>query len=193
MTDIDPVIAATLDDHLGVVRKLRAESMPLIADMATRLEAVLRKGGKICFFGNGGSAADSQHLATEFVVRFTRQRAALASISFTTDTSSLTACANDFGFEQVFARQVEGLCSERDAVIGISTSGTSANVVRGLEAAKKIGALTIAFTAADAAACGEVADLTFCAPSSVTARAQECHLLVGHILCDLVEAAFADA
>ncbi len=193
MPDIDPVIAATLDDHLDVVAKLRAESMPLIADMAARLEAALRNGGKICFFGNGGSAADSQHLATEFVVRFTRQRAALASISFTTDTSSLTACANDFGFEQVFARQVEGLCSERDAVIGISTSGTSANVVRGLEAAKKIGALTIAFTAADGAECGKVADLTFCAPSRVTARAQECHLLVGHILCDLVEAAFADA
>lgn len=189
-TNADSVIAATLDDHLDVVAKLRAESMPLIADMAARLEEVLRNGGKICFFGNGGSAADSQHLATEFVVRFTREREALASIAFTTDTSLLTACANDFGFESVFARQVEGLCTERDAVIGISTSGTSANVVAGLQAAKKIGALTIAFTAAEGAECGEVADLTFCAPSPVTARAQECHLLVGHILCDLVEAAF---
>lgn len=185
------VIAATLDEHLEAVAKLRAESMPLIADMAERLEDVLRSGGKICFFGNGGSAADSQHLATEFVVRFTRERDALASIAFTTDTSLLTASANDFGFESVFARQVEGLCSERDAVIGISTSGTSANVVAGLQAAKKLGALTIAFTAAEAATCGEVADLVFCAPSAVTARAQECHLLVGHILCDLVEAAFA--
>jgi len=189
----EPVISATLDDHLEVVSKLRAEAMPLIADMAAKLEEVLRNGGKICFFGNGGSAADSQHLATEFVVRFTRQRAALASIAFTTDTSSLTAAGNDFGFESVFARQVEGLCSERDAVIGISTSGTSPNVVAGLDAAKKIGALTIAFTAAEGADCGEIADLTFCAPSQVTARAQECHLLVGHILCDLVEAAFADA
>jgi D-sedoheptulose 7-phosphate isomerase len=187
----DPVIAATLDAHLDVVAKLRAESLPLIADMAARLESVLRNGGKICFFGNGGSAADSQHLATEFVVRFTRQRRALASIAFTTDTSLMTAAGNDFGFQSIFARQVEGLCSERDAVIGISTSGTSANVVRGLEAAKKIGALTIAFTAADGADCGASADLTFCAPSTVTARAQECHLLVGHILCDLVEAAFA--
>lgn len=192
MNDSASVISATLDEHLNVVTKLRAEAMPLIADMAAKLEAVLRNGGKICFFGNGGSAADSQHLATEFVVRFSRERAALASIAFTTDTSALTAAGNDFGFEWVFARQVEGLCSERDAVIGISTSGTSPNVVAGLDAAKKIGALTIAFTAADGAACGEIADLTFCAPSKVTARAQECHLLVGHILCDLVEAAFAD-
>ncbi len=192
MNDSASVISATLDDHLEVVAKLRAEAMPLIADMAAKLETVLRNGGKICFFGNGGSAADSQHLATEFVVRFSRERAALASIAFTTDTSALTAAGNDFGFEWVFARQVEGLCTERDAVIGISTSGTSPNVVAGLDAAKKIGALTIAFTAADGAACGEIADLTFCAPSKVTARAQECHLLVGHILCDLVEAAFAD-
>ncbi len=192
MNNSTPVISATLDDHLEVVTRLRAEAMPLIADMAAKLEAVLRNGGKICFFGNGGSAADSQHLATEFVVRFTRQRAALASIALTTDTSSLTAAGNDFGFESVFARQVEGLCCERDAVIGISTTGTSPNVVAGLQAANKIGALTIAFTAADGAACGDIADLTFCAPSTVTARAQECHLLVGHILCDLVEAAFAD-
>ena len=191
MNDSDSVISATLDEHIEVVTKLRAEAMPLIAAMAAKLEAVLRNGGKICFFGNGGSAADSQHLATEFVVRFTRQRAALASIALTTDTSALTAAGNDFGFESIFARQVEGLCTDHDAVIGISTSGTSPNVVAGLAAAKKIGALTIAFTAADGAACGEIADLTFCAPSKVTAHAQECHLLVGHILCDLVEAAFS--
>ncbi len=187
-------IEQTISDHLAVVASLNDACGDVLETLVQRTEAALRAGGKICFFGNGGSAADAQHLATEFVVRYTRQRAALASIAFTTDTSALTAGGNDFGFESIFARQVEALCGPDDVVVGISTSGSSANVEAGLAAASKIGALTVLFTGkaggAQAKAADEV-DLILAAPSDVTARVQECHLLAGHILCDLVEETFA--
>ncbi|NOY00942.1 MAG: SIS domain-containing protein [Verrucomicrobia bacterium] len=187
-------IEQTISDHLAVVASLNDACGDVLETLVQRTEAALRAGGKICFFGNGGSAADAQHLATEFVVRYTRQRAALASIAFTTDTSALTAGGNDFGFESIFARQVEALCRPDDVVVGISTSGSSANVEAGLAAASKIGALTVLFTGkaggAQAKAADEV-DLILAAPSDVTARVQECHLLAGHILCDLVEETFA--
>lgn len=191
MIDNDRIIRETLDEHAATVARFREACSGTIAEMAARTVACLREGGKICFFGNGGSAADSQHFATEFTVRFTRNRRGLASLAFTTDTSALTACANDFGFEAVFARQVEALCRPGDIVVGISTSGNSANVVRGLEFARGEGIGTFAFTGEKAGRCGEFADLTLAVPSPVTARVQECHLIAGHLLCDLAERAFA--
>lgn len=185
------IIEQTLAEHEATVKKFRDECSKSIEQMADATVAALKDGKKICFFGNGGSAADSQHFATEFVVRFSRNREALPSIAFTTDTSIITACANDFGYEQIFARQVEGLCEKGDIVVGISTSGTSANVVKGLEAAKRKGVTSFAFTGEGGAKCAEIADFAVCVPSKVTARIQECHLIAGHLICDIGEAAFA--
>ena len=187
-------IEQTISNHLEVVASLNGVCGDVLEILVERTEAALRAGGKICFFGNGGSAADAQHLATEFVVRYTRERAALASIAFTTDTSALTAAGNDFGFESIFARQVEALCRPDDVVVGISTSGNSPNVEAGLAEAKKMGALTVLFTGktgGEKAKAEDRVDLILAAPSDVTARVQECHLLAGHILCDLVEETFA--
>lgn len=186
------LIQETFADHAATVARFQKQCSDVIAAMGEATVSALRAGGKICFFGNGGSAADSQHLATEFVVRFTRNRRGLPSIAFTTDTSILTACANDFGFEAVFARQVEALCRPGDIVVGISTSGNSANVVRGLEFARSEGITTFAFTGEKGGSCGENADLLLSVPSPVTARVQECHLIAGHLICDLAELAFAE-
>ena len=185
-------IASTFDEHESVVARFRETGPDAIAAIAERCIRAIEAGGKICFFGNGGSAADAQHLATEIVVRFVRNRKALPAIAFTTDTSILTACANDFGYEEVFARQVEGLCGPDDVVIGISTSGNSPNVVRGLEAAGSADVFSVAFTGGAGGKCAEIADLSLCVPSDVTARIQECHLIAGHLVCDLVEARFAN-
>ena len=183
-------IEESIAEHLAVFEKFQDSCADTIESIAARCIESLQSGGKVCFFGNGGSAADAQHFATEFVVRFVENRRSIPAIAFTTDTSILTACANDFGYDEVFARQVEGLCGPEDVVIGISTSGSSTNVVRGLETARDLGITTVAFTGRDAGPCGNRADLVLCAPSEVTARIQECHLLAGHILCDLVEQAF---
>lgn len=164
-----------------------------IAPLADAWLAALRGGKKVIFFGNGGSAADAQHLAAELVVRYRVNRRALAGIALTTDTSILTAHSNDFGFESVFARQIEALAQPGDVALGISTSGTSANVLAGLKAANAAGCVTIAFTGEKGADCAAEAKLSFKAPSSITARVQECHLLIGHLLCDVVEQSFASA
>ncbi|WP_255448604.1 D-sedoheptulose 7-phosphate isomerase [Telmatospirillum sp. J64-1] len=148
----------------------------------------LAGGGKILFCGNGGSAADAQHLATELVVRYTRNRKALPSIALTTDTSLLTAAANDFSFDEVFARQVEALCRPGDVVIGISTSGNSPNVLRALEAAKEMGGIAAGLSGRDGGKMVGLAEPLIVVPSTVTARIQEMHILLGHMLCDLLEA-----
>ncbi|MEM6915600.1 MAG: D-sedoheptulose 7-phosphate isomerase [Verrucomicrobiota bacterium] len=186
------LIQKTIAEHTVTVEAFQKACSGVIEEMADLCVAALLAGHKVCFLGNGGSAADSQHLATEFVVRFTRNRKGLPALAFTTDTSVLTACANDFGFEAVFARQVEALCVPGDIVVGISTSGNSANVVRALEFAKQSGITSFAFTGAAGGRCGEAADLLLSVPSKITARVQECHLLAGHLFCDLVEIAFAE-
>ncbi len=188
----EELIEQTIAEHTVVVELFKDRCSGMIADMGAATIDCLRNSGKICFCGNGGSAADSQHLATEFTVRFVQNRKGLASVALTTDTSALTACANDFGFETVFARQVEALCRPGDIVVGISTSGTSANVVRALEFARGAGVTTFAFTGENPGACGESADFTLAVPSAVTARVQECHLIAGHLICDMAERAFAD-
>ncbi|MCB1233176.1 MAG: D-sedoheptulose 7-phosphate isomerase [Verrucomicrobiae bacterium] len=192
MTAPADTIESTIAEHLRVVEAFRTSCSGTIEAIAEACIEAVRNGGKVCFFGNGGSAADAQHFAAEFVVRFVRNRKALPSIAFTTDTSILTACANDFGYDDVFARQVEALCRPGDVVVGISTSGTSANVVRGLEAARAIdGVVTVAFTGEKGARCAELADHALCVPSPITARVQECHLIAGHLICDLAEEALA--
>jgi D-sedoheptulose 7-phosphate isomerase len=163
----------------------------VIEQMSTAIIDALHAGKKVIFFGNGGSAADAQHLAAEFVIRYRVNRRSLPSIALTTDTSMLTACGNDFGFETIFSRQIEGLATAGDIAIGITTSGNSANVIAGLQAAKDKGCVTVSFTAESGGKAAEIADIAFKAPSMVTAHAQECHMIVGHILCEAVDQVFS--
>jgi len=181
-----------LSEHQDAIAKLNAMS-DQIAPLAAAWLTALKDGKKIIFFGNGGSAADAQHLAAELVVRYRINRPALAGLALTTDTSILTAHSNDFGYDTVFSRQIEALAQPGDVVLGISTSGTSKNVLLGLQAANQRGCVTIAFTGEKGADCAAEATLSFKAPSAVTARVQECHLLIGHLLCDVAEQSFAAA
>ena len=144
-------------------------------------------GGKILFLGNGGSAADAQHLATELVVRYKDDRACIPAIALTTDTSILTAAGNDIGFENVFARQVSALAAKGDVVVGISTSGNSENVVRALQAAEEAGAVRVALTGEGGGSLAENSDILLAVPSKVTARIQEMHILLGHLMCEALE------
>jgi D-sedoheptulose 7-phosphate isomerase len=153
---------------------------------------VLVAGGKVLWCGNGGSAADAQHLAAEFVGRFQRERRGLASIALTTDSSVLTSIANDYGFNAIFRRQVEALGRPGDALVGISTSGNSANVCAALEEARALGLYTVALTGGSGGRMAEFADALLCVPSKVTARVQEAHIFCGHVLCDLVETAMQE-
>ena len=146
-----------------------------------------RMGGKILWCGNGGSAADAQHMAAEFMVRFRHDRRGIPSVALSTDTSILTAASNDYGYEHIFQRQVEALAVKGDVVVGISTSGNSRNVFLALEAARKIGAVTVAFTGKGGGKLATWADFLFAVPSSDTARIQEAHILGGHVLCEILE------
>jgi D-sedoheptulose 7-phosphate isomerase len=184
-------IAAQLADHRQVIASLE-QMVPRLQQVAEKLTDCLKQGGTIFWMGNGGSAADAQHLAAELVVRFTRERPGLAAIALTTDTSILTAAANDYGYETIFARQIEALCRRGDAVVGLSTSGTSPNIVAGVKTAKEIGAYTLALTGKDGGKLKVVADDCLAVASTVTARIQEAHGLIGHILCDWLEAALAE-
>ena len=152
----------------------------------------LRKGGKIIFFGNGGSAADSQHLAAEFVGRFKKDRKALAAIALTTDTSILTSLANDYGYEVIFAKQIEALGNKGDVAVGISTSGKAKNVIQGIKRAKEANLKTVALTGGDGGILSKTADINLVVPSKVTARIQEAHITIGHIICELTEEALCD-
>ena len=188
MIDIDKAIG----DHIDVVTKVRALKEQ-IAGIATAMSDCLEGGGKVLWMGNGGSAADSQHLAAEFVGRFTRERPGLASIALTTDTSILTAVANDYGYDKIFARQVDALCRQGDVVVGISTSGNSPNVNEALKVASDREAITVGFTGRDGGAMKDMVEHCLIVPSDDTARIQEAHILMGHIICDWVEAKSVDA
>jgi D-sedoheptulose 7-phosphate isomerase len=180
-----------IESALSVSQRLLSgdELLEDIARTAGKLVAALRNGNKVFFFGNGGSAADAQHLAADFVGRFVIDRPALAALALTVNTSSLTAIANDYGFEHIFSRQLEALARAGDAAVGISTSGNSSNVVQGLVAAKRLGLLTVALTGTPGGKLKLSADvdLCLCAPSGETPRIQECHILIGHVMAELVE------
>lgn len=176
-----------LRDQLDAHRRLMEESGDIIIGVASALLSCIRDGGKILLFGNGGSAADAQHVAAEIVGRFKRERRGLPAIALTTDTSILTAIGNDYGFEQIFARQIEALTKPGDVAVGISTSGNSANVLRALELAREMGAKTIGFTGGKGGRLPALCDICFIAPVDDTARIQELHISAWHAICDLVE------
>jgi D-sedoheptulose 7-phosphate isomerase len=181
----DPIRAA-LNAHLALVRALEQLRDP-IETFAAQVSATIERGGRVFWMGNGGSASDSQHLAAELVGRFERERPGLPALALTTDTSILTSVANDYGFESVFARQVEALCRPGDLLVGLSTSGNSANVVRAMERAERLSVYRVAMTGEGGGRLRQCAELWIGVPSTSTARIQEAHMLIGHILCDLVE------
>ena len=185
-----PLVSSIFDqaiaEHLRVIQALSAQQ-PLLRQIAVTMTDAVFAGRKVLWCGNGGSAADAQHLAAELVGRFRRERRGLASLALTTNTSILTAIGNDYGYEHVFRRQVEALCVPGDVVVGISTSGNSPNVCAALKSAQDMGASTVAFTGAGGGAAASVADYALCIPSKDTARIQEGHILCGHMLCDWIE------
>ena len=182
------IIEHRLTDHLEVLQKVIASDLPQKLEQCAKcIEKALSEGHKVMFCGNGGSAADSQHLAAEFVGRFQRERKGLPAIALTVDTSILTAVANDYGYDTVFARQVQALGEPGDVLIGISTSGNSKNVLLAAEEAKTKGITCIGMTAEGGGKMADACDICLAVPSKVTARAQEMHILMGHILCELVD------
>jgi D-sedoheptulose 7-phosphate isomerase len=176
----------TVASHLTVIESLHQERDSFVRIAARMGEAILN-GKKVLWCGNGGSAADSQHLAAELVGRFNQERRALPSIALSTNTSILTAIGNDYGYDFVFRRQVEALCVAGDVVVGISTSGNSRNVFLALEAARALGAFTVAFTGQRGGTITQVAHESLRIPSNETPRIQEAHILCGHMLCDCIE------
>jgi len=181
------VADATLRDAIALHERVRAAGLQTAAAAAAAISASLRQEGKVLVFGNGGSAADAQHMVAELVGRFARERRAYAAIALTTDTSVVTSVSNDYGYDRVFERQIEALGTAGDVAIGITTSGGSANVVRALEAARGRKLTTIALTGRDGGAAGRTADLHINVPSDSTPRVQEVHMTLLHIICDLVE------
>jgi D-sedoheptulose 7-phosphate isomerase len=180
------MVASAIEDHVRVVQEL-AKQGHVLTRMARELKSALHVGGKLLLCGNGGSAADCQHIAAELVGRFRRERAPLPALALTTDTSVLTAVGNDYGYDDIFSRQVLGLMLPEDVLLCISTSGKSANVVAAAEVARSLGALVLAFTGQTESPLSAVAHVTLRVPSTDTARIQECHILAGHILCELLE------
>ena len=178
----DRVLAAAAAAH----ERMRRDPRALLA-AAAAIARSLRGGGKVLVFGNGGSAADAQHVAAELVGRLERERAAIAAIALSTDTSVLTAVANDYSFDRVFVRQIEALGRAGDVALAISTSGSSSNVVAAAEAAKRAGLVVVAMTGRDGGALGRTADVHVNVPEADTARAQEVHRTLLHVLCELVE------
>lgn len=178
---------AEFEEHAAVVTATRAALAQPFAALVAVCAASLKAGGKLLLFGNGGSAADAQHLATELTVRYVGDRPAIAALALTTDTSALTAIGNDLGFERLFARQIEAVGRPGDVALGISTSGTSPNVVEGLTAAKAAGLHAAALTGRGGGRLVGLADPVLVVPSDTTARIQEMHILLGQMLCGALE------
>ena len=181
--------AVTRLRELAELARRTADELPdRITEAATLVREVLAHGGTLFFCGNGGSAADAQHIATEYVVRYMKTRRAMPAIALTTDTSLLTAAGNDLGFEHIFSRQVEALVRAGDLLVVHSTSGTSPNVIRAAEAARRQGAKVLALTARDGGPLRSLADVAIVIPTDRTDRAQELHLAIQHVICEMVEA-----
>ena len=182
------IIEQRLTDHLEILQKVMASDLPQkLEQCAVCIEKALQGGHKVLFCGNGGSAADSQHLAAEFVGRFQKERKGLPAVALTVDTSVLTAVANDYGYDTVFARQIQALGGPGDVLVGISTSGNSRNVLLAVEEAKAKGITCIGMTAEGGGKMAEVCNVCLAVPAKVTARVQEMHILMGHILCEMVD------
>jgi D-sedoheptulose 7-phosphate isomerase len=183
------LLRANLERSLEVHNRLVAECLPSLTAAANALISAYLTGHKALFFGNGGSAADSQHLAAEFVGRYLRQREPLPALALNANSSAVTAIGNDYGYHQVFARQLEALAAPGDVAVAISTSGNSPNVIEGVLCANRIGLCTVVLTGASGGRLRDLADVLIAVPSEETPRIQECHILIGHALCDAVEQA----
>jgi D-sedoheptulose 7-phosphate isomerase len=183
-------IAATIRAHKETVARFEVEGPAAIATAAQAILKALKQNHRLYICGNGGSAADAQHIASELVGRFQRNRTALPAVALTTDTSALTSVANDYGYREIFSRQVEALVRKGDILWAISTSGTSENIIEAVAAAKKKGACILAFTGRSRSKLERMADICLCTHCESTARSQEIHQLAYHIICDLVEQDF---
>jgi D-sedoheptulose 7-phosphate isomerase len=186
---IQDLIRARIQRAIEIKQLLLADVgyQNLVAQVAMQIVKSLRAGGKVMFFGNGGSAADAQHLAAEFTGRYLKERRALPALALHANTSSLTAIGNDYGFEFVFSRQLEALGKEGDVAVGLSTSGNSPNVIRAMEAAKAKSIYTVALVGGKGGKMKDLADCAICIPSEETPRIQECHILTGHLICEIAE------
>lgn len=196
MRDLEGQVEVLIQERITASIKVKEEvrkQSALLAQVAQELIKAYKTGGKVLLFGNGGSAADAQHIAAELVGKYYLDRKPLPALALTVNTSSLTAIGNDYAFDQVFARQVEGLGGSGDVAIGISTSGNSSNVIVGVRAARAKGLVTIAVTGQSGGKLKDEVDFCICVPSSDTPRIQEGHILIGHILCELVEQALFGA
>ncbi len=185
--ELHPYFQDELEDHARVLKDTRDTLYGPFQKMLSVWVTAIEQGGKILFFGNGGSAADAQHLAAELVVRFVNDRAPIATLALNTDTSALTAGANDLGYEAVYARQIEALGRPGDVAVGISTSGTSPNIVAALKMAREKGLVATALTGRDGGVMPEIADPVLIVPAQSTRRIQEMHITLGHMLCGALE------
>ena len=185
--EIQNRIFQEIDESIAVKRALAAEGIDTIAQIVSVIVRILEAGNKVILFGNGGSAADAQHIAAEFIGRYRSERIALPALALTTNTSVLTALGNDYGFEEVFARQIAALGGPGDVAIAISTSGNSLNVLRALEVAKSLGLFTVGLAGRTGGKMRALTDICLCVPSDATPRIQEAHILVGHILSGFAE------
>lgn len=183
------VIKDTFLESIHIKEELLHNNVSQLIEIAELVIEAIRKGGKLIVFGNGGSASDAQHIAAELVGRFKKERPGMPAIALTTNTSILTALANDYGYDIVFARQVEALGQKNDVVLGISTSGKAKNVAAGIKQAKKMGIKTVALSGGDGGDIAKLADVSLLVPSTSTPRIQEAHITIGHILCELIEQA----
>jgi len=184
---MENIILKRFKESGEVKTRFLKENLPKLLDTIKLISNGFEAGNKLFFFGNGGSAADAQHLAAEFVNRYVMDRPPLPAIALTTDTSILTSISNDFSFDEIFAKQLKALGREGDVAIGISTSGNSPNMIKAFEVAKEMRMKTVALTGNDGGALARMADISLLVPSTSTPRIQEVHILVGHILCEMVE------
>ncbi len=184
---MENIILNSFEEHIIVANKTKIELQTAIKGACDKINSAIQGGKKIILCGNGGSAADAQHIAAEFTGRFVKERKPLAAIALTTDTSALTAIGNDYGFDKIFERQVEAIAMRGDILIGISTSGNSKNVINAFKKANDIGCMTIALTGNDGGIMSEYCNINIIIPSSITARIQEMHILIGHIFCSYVD------
>jgi D-sedoheptulose 7-phosphate isomerase len=184
---MENIILKRFKESSEVKTRFLKENLPKLLEAVKLISYTFELGNKLFFFGNGGSAADAQHLAAEFVNRYVIDRPPLPAIALTTDTSILTSVSNDFAFNEIFSKQLRALGKEGDVAFGISTSGNSSNVMKAFEVAKEMGMRTVALTGNDGGSLSKIADLSLIVPSSSTPRIQEAHILIGHILCEMVE------
>jgi D-sedoheptulose 7-phosphate isomerase len=184
---MENIILKRFKESGEVKTRFLKENLPKLLDMIKLISHAFEAGNKLFLFGNGGSAADAQHLAAEFVNRYVMDRPPLPAIALTTDTSILTSISNDFSFNEIFAKQLKALGKEGDVAFGISTSGNSSNIIKAFEVAKEMRMKTVALTGNDGGAIAKMADISLIVPSTSTPRIQEVHILVGHILCEMVE------